>query len=854
MSNPIANQLFLAYLGRPADTAWRNATASLLNSNAPPAQLQNAFYSAAVIDGTFSLTDSTSQLVNKIFLNIFGFGASTFEQAAWAAQISNGAMTVQSAAWTIFSSYLGATNLGTAADIYQVPARSKLIAVEAYTAELANNPSANLALSSGAATATTAAKTFITGITSAATAAAATTPTAIANTVSTLTTTQTGTTYVLTTGVDSFVGASTNDVFNALIGDGATLSAIDTLNGGAGTDTLVITYAAASDATIANAYRGAVVSNIENLTIRNTQAAGAANLVTADAAGLSALAVTGSGNVTFNNVASGVTLSGVGSTGGAITAAYVAAATTASLAMSGGTLGAVTITGTGLTTTNISSSGGASTIGGVDVAGSKTLAITAAATLTTGDLTNVGASATLTVSGAAERVNVGTLAANVTTVTASGLTVGGLTATMSTTEGTVITGGAGNDIITTGVALVGGSVAAGAGTGDRLIVNDSNHLNTKELGAKYTGFEQLQVNNAVSVNLDHISGITAVRINDGGGATSVSNLSATQAGAVTIVALTGAATIAVKDATQVGTADILNITVSDGDSTTSEALAGTGDLTIAGVETINITATDDLTLATLANVTGMTSLTVSGPGDVSITTQAMAVQANASVNFSGLTANATFDFSGATGNAVAYTGTAVVDTVTEGAIGGSIIRLGAGNDVLNFTDNATAGATGDLVFGGTGADAMNLAAAVGNGTNDIITFRYVAGDSTSVAAATNSVNTSTVTDQVTSIANDANAAAAAGNVLRFDTEQTATTVQFSTTAVTLGTTATTAAFGFYVLDIHAATANTAIVYQDTDGDSLIEAGEFAVQLVGAAQFTTGEFAISTGDLLFTSAA
>ena len=67
------------------------------------------------------------------------------------------------------------------------------------------------------------------------------------------------------------------------------------------------------------------------------------------------------------------------------------------------------------------------------------------------------------------------------------------------------------------------------------------------------------------------------------------------------------------------------------------------------------------------------------------------------------------------------------------------------------------------------------------------------------------------------------------------------------------TTTVTAAFGFYVLDIHAGTANNVIVYQDTDGDSIIEAGEFAVQLAGAAQFTTGEFTISTGDLLFTSA-
>ena len=42
MSTAIANQLFLAYLGRPADSAWQSSTASLLNGSAPSAALQGA--------------------------------------------------------------------------------------------------------------------------------------------------------------------------------------------------------------------------------------------------------------------------------------------------------------------------------------------------------------------------------------------------------------------------------------------------------------------------------------------------------------------------------------------------------------------------------------------------------------------------------------------------------------------------------------------------------------------------------------------------------------------------------------------------------------------------------------------
>jgi autotransporter-associated beta strand protein len=97
MSIAIANQMFLAYLGRPGDATWRASTATVLNGAPPSVALQNAMYSAAVLDGVFSLTDSSSQLVNKIFLNLGlnnGAGATSFEQNAWAQYINNGTLTV----------------------------------------------------------------------------------------------------------------------------------------------------------------------------------------------------------------------------------------------------------------------------------------------------------------------------------------------------------------------------------------------------------------------------------------------------------------------------------------------------------------------------------------------------------------------------------------------------------------------------------------------------------------------------------------------------------------------------------------------------------------------------------------
>ena len=95
----------------------------------------------------------------------------------------------------------------------------------------------------------------------------------------------------LTTGIDqgaSYVGGAGNDTFNALDGAGAvaTFTALDLLDGGAGTDTLNITQTTAF-ATVASA----VVKNIENANITSGLA------VNADVSGwtgLTALKVTSS--------------------------------------------------------------------------------------------------------------------------------------------------------------------------------------------------------------------------------------------------------------------------------------------------------------------------------------------------------------------------------------------------------------------------------------------------------------------------------------------------------------------------------------------------------------------------------
>jgi hypothetical protein len=566
--------------------------------------------------------------------------------------------------------------------------------------------------------------------------------------------------------------------------------------------------------------------------------------------------------LTITNAADGTIIEQRGNevaTIGALTATYVAAATSGALNITGGVVGggAVTMNGAGLTSLAITSSGAANTVGNMDTNGNVTAAsINATSNLTAARLsvgTNTGTQ-TLTITGSAN-VTIGTIDNDFASVAASALT-GNLTVTGNATAAASITAGSGDDTITTGVASLTGTISGGAGT-DTLDVAATGHTNSTAEGAQYTNFETLELNDNVTVDMDNITGstITAIVLEDAGNATIVQDMNATQAANVRIDALAGAASLLVKNSANVGQQDVLTITVSDGDTTGSEAIAGTGNLTTTGIETINITATDDITLADMRNMTGIQSLTISGGGDVSVTTNALALGTNTGVDFSGLTAASVFDFSGSTANALAFTGGSAGDTLTTSVVGGNIINTGAGEDTITL-QAVTAGTAGTQITAGAAADNIDVGTQEGNDNNDDIFLIFAAGDTLSQAGATNLVNTATngTTDLVSNISSDETAAATAGNVIDFDTPQQATAFTFATAAVVSGVTTVANAFDFYIRDIDGITADNAIIYQDTDGDGTIEAGEFAVQLDAAAQFTTGEFTIAGGDLLLTTAA
>ena len=685
------------------------------------------------------------------------------------------------------------------------------------------------------------------------------------------TTPSTSQTFALTTALDTPTASSSDDTFIAVI-DAATpasstLTAADTVNGLGGNDTLKVTTQGASAAAV-NVTGLAAISNVETLEIRAVHTnANAAELDGTNILGMTLVNNNLSTNqVTMTELAdtTAIKITGNGAVqNGGTTATYAAAATSGELTVDGGvTAGAIAVNGTGLTSLAFTSSGAANTTGAISTTGTPTaVTINAATSLTTGGLT-VGSNAaaqSLTVSGAATNVAAAATAAatgavvlgalddDFATVNASGLTAGGISATTGAVTQT-ITGGQGSDYITTAHVLTTGSVNAGAGT-DTLIVGDTTHTATTTLGAKFTGFEILQASDAVVIDVDNITGstFTGAVLNDAAGTTTISDMTAAMASNVTIAGLAGAATLGIKGATQVGTLNTLNLTVSDGDTTGSEAIAGTGDLTIAGVESIKITAVDDITLASTANISGMTNLTVLGAGDVSITTGAMAATSNLSVDFSGLTAASTFNFAAATANAISFVGGTGIDTVTDSVVNGNVISTGAGNDIITLTANTT-GTGATTLNGGTGADTFNVGNVKGNDAADgSLLFTYVAGDSISLAGATKGIGAD-VTDVIDAI-DGTTLAAAAGSQVEFDTDVQATAVTFQAGVVVLGTTTVTNAGDFLVVSDGAATTQ---IYQDTDGDRIIEAGEFAVSLTGitGGQTVSGEFTVSGGDLLF----
>ena len=557
-----------------------------------------------------------------------------------------------------------------------------------------------------------------------------------------------GTTFTLVTSVDDLTGTTNNDTFVALQSGGTdeTFGAADTINGGAGTDTIKITNTEAAALNIAT------VSSVETVEYRSTGGGGTIDMANfADATTLIANRTAGAADI--NNIKVATALSFTSSTATMnTTATYTGdtgTADSASVTFNGVVDGAELDFAGAVETMNLSTTGAASRFDNlVFDAGTTTLNIAADEALTVDDTFTAAGVTKLTATGDSKVTLTPALANTVVTIDSSAQTDGGLSVTTGNpgdTNGDLIdltfTGGAGADSvnITNTDAADEVSVSTGAGNdtvtiaglamdGSKDIINGGDGTDTLaiNLAAALTSttvksisnFETLSLSDAGTAatntyDMSLLSGLTGLKIGaiSADAAVTVNKISATQAANVSVSGTQSVdLTLGVTDAATVGQLDTLSITVSDGSSTVNTITFA--DLSAAGVETINLTATDSITFTAITGLTGMTKMDVGGAGAINLTSGALALNTNTSLDFSDVTGTVTVDISGTTTNGAAVKGSATKANEITGS---------------NQTDAFTGGTGIDTIHTSTGTDTVDL---VDDGAADVIEFEAATGRTT----------------------------------------------------------------------------------------------------------------------------
>ena len=541
----------------------------------------------------------------------------------------------------------------------------------------------------------------------------------------------------LTTGVDqgaAFTGTSANDTFTGLVSAATpasnTVGAADALDGGNGKDTLEITV---SDLAADSVLAGMTTKNIETISVRNADDDDKITVQGGNFVGATEFVNDRSTEeVLFNSIGKAdVTIKGNGSvTNGATNIEVGTTAVTDAFILNikdgvkGGVI-SVNDINADWTIATVNSTGAANTVAAVNLSGNtsanagthtiKTLNVNAATNLTTGQLTGFAVDSSVVISGAAAKVvlGLGNGAAFVDSIDASGLTAGGVTVTLDNEADTKFVGGKGSDVVTAGnVAYIAANTASiNAGDGaDTLVVGNANALSTAASGAKFTGFEALEVQTDTTVDLDFIAGITSIVVDNAGGV-DLNDVSSTQAGAITVQQTIGAGKvldIAVKGAATNGQIDTVKITADDGVAATSTiALLAPA---LASVEKLELVAVDNVTVAALTGATTLTSVTASGAGTIGITTGAVAFALNTTINASAATGAVTIDAGLANTNGLAITGSATAKNIITGSSASDVIVGGAAVDALDGGGTAGTAETAIITSGTAGGANDDMAA------------------------------------------------------------------------------------------------------------------------------------------------
>ena len=418
----------------------------------------------------------------------------------------------------------------------------------------------------------------------------------------------------LTTGSVQYIGTVNVNGNGSNVVNPSTLQAGDQIRATGANNTLTVTTIGGTPGAGGNpvdATGGAVISGVQTINVRavgdpNSGTAGAAVF---NASGNTAAAAgNGQGNVsgttalnayltpapvTFNNVSTqtvGIINDGI-TTGGSLTANYVASATSATVNLAGGTTAGETVTiagAAGLTVLNVNSNGGLNTLGGgaaattgITVTGNTvtTLNLTATSNLTLNGIADT-ALTTLTASGAST-INAGTINSALTSINTTALT-GSFTATFTAAPTTTAAYnlGAGSDNLTFGtaaanVSLVSGTnVNLGQGTNSFIVNGNFGNTSTTTTSSIIGGTMGDTVvvtgtlGSAATINTSgggdtvQVGTVTAgATVNGGGGAVFLTGQADFTAISTTFSAtnralVTGFSTIGITDALQTATYDI----------------------------------------------------------------------------------------------------------------------------------------------------------------------------------------------------------------------------------------------------------------------------------------------------------
>lgn len=569
-----------------------------------------------------------------------------------------------------------------------------------------------------------------------------------------------GSSFQFTTALDNLQGTNGNDTFT---GDntngGTTVTAGDSANGGAGTDTF--NYFVGANAVIPQLTSIEVVNFVggaanQTFDISNATGVTNANLKNETVGGQTVIVANGTA-IGFDNVKYGaggdIADFAVGSTTGTVTLSNGSVLGTAA---NGGTLQIATVGGGAAPATiNLVSTGSAAnSIGGLLSAGTTTLNITADQNLTIGGnlSTSVntidGSSATgalkfalgattattdsVKTGSGADFVDISTVGADSVTVALGAgndtLKVAGALGTF--TVGTSLDGGDGTDIINLTGTFTAANIAqvknfetldvsgSGAVTYDASLATGTGAFKTFQADANINGTFTAAANGNAASDLDH-------------GALTFQN--AASGFTFSDIALKGtdttgtSLTVTLANATGTTDATTLNLVATDGNNDgTVNGKFTLGTYTATGIENVTINssvngidtghqASDYTNTITTLTDNNLTTLTITGNAGLTVTT-ALANVANGdttaanltTVNAGGETGAVTLNYAAAT-HAVQYTGSSGIDTITTSGAGGGVYGAG-GNDQITLS----AANSVDTLFYKAGTDAQ-LATTAGTG-------------------------------------------------------------------------------------------------------------------------------------------